>query len=206
MANGWDRAGRARRDFAELIEGLEPAQLDAATPCGEWTPRHLLGHLTSFVDIGLGAFFANLAKHRFNYDAAADTLARRHAERPVDELVAALRNKADKKAWLPIFPETMTVADAVIHTQDVRRGVGIDATPDEEQLREVLGFLSTHKMASNLGGPDLSGLSFSATDLDWSHGSGPAVEGPAEALMMAMAGRAVLDELSGDGVDRLRPT
>jgi len=204
MAGGWERAGRARREFADLIEGLEPDQFDAATPCGDWTPRHILGHLTSFVDIGFGAFFANMARHRFDYDAAADTMARRQAERPVDELVATLRSKAEKTAWLPIFPETLTVADAVIHAEDVRRGVGSKTTPDQDLLREALEFLTTHKMAKNLGGPDLSGLSLSATDLDWSNGSGPSIEGPATTLMLAMAGRAVLDDLGGDGVDRLR--
>ena len=39
-----------------------------------------------------------------------------------------------------------------------------------------------------------------ATDMDWSHGNGPEVTGPAEALVMMMAGRLVaLDELTGEG-------
>jgi hypothetical protein len=39
-----------------------------------------------------------------------------------------------------------------------------------------------------------------ATDLDWSHGSGPEVRGSGEALLMAMAGRrAALDDLDGPG-------
>ena len=45
------------------------------------------------------------------------------------------------------------------------------------------------------------GLSFVATDLDWRRGTGPAVEGSGEALLMAIAGRtAALPELSGPGV------
>ncbi len=44
------------------------------------------------------------------------------------------------------------------------------------------------------------GLTFAATDLAWTTGKGPAVEGPGEALLMAMAGRpAALPELSGPG-------
>jgi hypothetical protein len=44
-----------------------------------------------------------------------------------------------------------------------------------------------------------------ATDSEWTHGSGPAVSGPALALVMAMTGRpAALDDLSGDGVEILR--
>jgi hypothetical protein len=44
------------------------------------------------------------------------------------------------------------------------------------------------------------GLRLTATDMDWSHGNGPEVTGPAEALVMMMAGRLVaLDDLSGEG-------
>jgi len=204
MADGWERAARARREFADLVEGLDEQQLDGPTPCGQWTPRHILGHLVSFVDQGLGSFFGNLLKHRFDYNRAADTQARAFATRPVDDLVATLRANAAKKAWLPVFPEELTVTDAVIHTQDVRRGVGLDGRPDDETLRLVLDFVTGHKQARNIGGPSLKDLSFRATDLEWSSGSGPTVEGPAESLMMAMAGRPVLDELSGDGVERLR--
>jgi hypothetical protein len=51
----------------------------------------------------------------------------------------------------------------------------------------------------------LAGLRFVATDLDWSAGSGPEVAGPAEALIMAMTGRAVaIAELDGPGVRILR--
>jgi hypothetical protein len=40
-----------------------------------------------------------------------------------------------------------------------------------------------------------------AADLDWSSGADPEVAGPAEALALAMTGRAVaLSDLSGDGV------
>ena len=44
-------------------------------------------------------------------------------------------------------------------------------------------------------------LHLEATDLDWSHGSGPDVRGTAEALLMAIAARpAALDNLRGEGV------
>ena len=40
--------------------------------------------------------------------------------------------------------------------------------------------------------------------MDWSHGDGPEVKGPAEALVMTMAGRLVaLDDLSGEGTATL---
>jgi hypothetical protein len=44
-------------------------------------------------------------------------------------------------------------------------------------------------------------LTLTATDLNWTTGQGPLVEGLAEALLMALAGRrGVASELSGTGV------
>ncbi|QNN55211.1 hypothetical protein [Nocardioides mesophilus] len=49
------------------------------------------------------------------------------------------------------------------------------------------------------------GLRLVADDQDWSWGEGRAVDGPSEALAMALAGRAVaVDDLSGPGADLLR--
>jgi hypothetical protein len=50
-----------------------------------------------------------------------------------------------------------------------------------------------------------TGLRFTATDVTWTHGDGPEVQGPGEAILLALAGRPVaLDELTGDGLASLR--
>ncbi|AOP52838.1 hypothetical protein BLSMQ_1126 [Brevibacterium aurantiacum] len=51
----------------------------------------------------------------------------------------------------------------------------------------------------------VDGLQFEATDMDWKHGSGPAVFGPAQALLLGITGRAeAVSSLSGDGVELLK--
>ena len=51
----------------------------------------------------------------------------------------------------------------------------------------------------------IAGLTLRATDIDWSHGTGPEVSGPITAIVMAMTGRkAVAGELAGDGVATLQ--
>ncbi len=48
------------------------------------------------------------------------------------------------------------------------------------------------------------GLRLTAPDIDWTHGSGPTVSGPGEALLVALAGRpSGLTDLTGDGVPTL---
>lgn len=205
MTDGWTLAAEARNAYADLVDGLETAQTKAPTMCGSWDVHHVTGHLASFVDVGFGGFFLNMARHRFDYDRAAETLAQRMAERPMADLVASLRSKASKRSAIPIFPGEMTAMDVTVHSQDVRRALGIDGVPGAEQIQSALRFLTTHKQASSIiGKGTLDGLTFEATDLGWSHGDGPAVSGRAEALLMGMTGRPVWDELSGDGVDTLR--
>ncbi len=72
-------------------------------------------------------------------------------------------------------------------------------------VETALDFMTGHRMARGIADPATrDGLRFEASDLDWSAGEGPTVRGPGEAMLLAMAGRPVLDELSGDGVSTLR--
>lgn len=50
----------------------------------------------------------------------------------------------------------------------------------------------------------IRGLRLRATDIDWTHGHGPEVTGPGEALLMAMSGRpTALADLDGPGLATL---
>jgi len=67
----------------------------------------------------------------------------------------------------------------------------LDALPD------IGGFLKSKKKAA--------GLRFVANDIEWSHGDGPEVRGPAESLVLVMSGRpAGLDQLEGDGLPEMQ--
>jgi uncharacterized protein (TIGR03083 family) len=96
------------------------------------------------------------------------------------------------------FGGRIALTDGMIHQQDIRRSVGIPRTIDQERLRTALDFA---RFAPTIRGAwRARGVRLVATDLDWSHGSGPEVRGSGEALLMAMAGRrAALDDLDGPG-------
>jgi hypothetical protein len=132
-------------------------------------------------------------------------MANRQLERPVVDVLATLRANATKSAPLPSFPEEMSVTDVAIHTQDVRRPLGLPGLLDESLLRTALNFLTTHKKANLLiDRRSIDGLRFEATDIDWSFGEGSEISGTAEAIMMGLANRPVLDDLHGDGLDAWR--
>ena len=206
MGKEWEVAGTARRDFAELIESLDDKQLEAETWCEGWTPKHVLAHLVGFVDVSLPKFFFNIARNKFNFDAASVAAANKAVdERTVDEMVASLKAKSTQASKLPSFPEGLTVADVAVHTQDVRCALGLDGELSAEVLTGALTFMTTDPKAQKIFEiPSLDGLSFEATDTGYTSGSGKAVAGSGAAIITALMGRPTLDELSGDGVADLR--
>jgi hypothetical protein len=96
------------------------------------------------------------------------------------------------------------LADTVCHSADIRRPLGIKRSAPEDTVVEVAESLK------GVGFPvgaskRIAGLRLTATDVAWSTGNGPSVEGPAESLILAMAGRpAGLDDCTGDGVAVLK--
>jgi hypothetical protein len=53
-------------------------------------------------------------------------------------------------------------------------------------------------------GVDITGVRLRATDLDWSAGDGPLVEGRGRDLLLVVAGRRLpADRFAGDGAERL---
>lgn len=97
-----------------------------------------------------------------------------------------------------MFGGRIALTDAVIHHQDIRRPLGIGREVPAERLRCALDFAV---MAPPLRARKrVRGLELIATDISWRTGSGPFVEGPAEALLMSIAGRSsAVDELTGPG-------
>jgi uncharacterized protein (TIGR03083 family) len=120
-------------------------------------------------------------------------------------VLAADRPAAEIAARLPIVGYPGQLTDLQVHGQDMRRPLGLPHGLQLDRLRVSLDFLTGGRAAGFTPKRRLAGLRFVATDLDWSAGSGPDVAGPAEALIMAMTGRAVaVAELDGPGVRILR--
>ncbi len=206
MTDGWTLAAEARVAFADLCDTLTPEQENGTTLCVGWTPHLVAAHIATFIEVPLPKFMFTIAKNKGNVDAAFDVMARKLTERPMSDLVAAIRAKASKKAALPIFPAELTIVDAVVHAEDIRRGLGLPGESAPDLVRASLEFLTTSKKAKPMLETKglLDGLRFEATDSDWSHGDGPLVSGSSVDLLLAITRRPVDDQLTGDGVSILR--
>lgn len=96
------------------------------------------------------------------------------------------------------------LGEVVVHGDDIRRPLGLSYPPNPEAVTPCLDMYC--KASFPLGSKKrIAGLHLVATDIDWTHGDGPTVSGPALALLSAMTGRAAaLDSLTGDGLTTLR--
>jgi len=194
-----------RRRVADLVEHLSPAQLDAPSLCGDWTVKQVAGHLLSVVEKPPVGLFSMMLRSGFNLHRANARIARLMAERPADELADGLRRNAENPFRPPLvgFPGQLT--DLQVHGQDMRRPLGLPHGLTPDRLRISLDFLVGGRAVGFAPRRRLAGLRFEATDLDWAWGAGPALAGPAEALVMAMTGRPVaVTDLDGDGLPILR--
>lgn len=177
-----------RRELAEVLGELRPAQWDAPTLCDGWRVREVVAHTTTPFRTSAARVMWELLKARGDFNRMADRCARRDAARlTADELLASLRANLDHP-WAPPGggPEGALSHD-LIHGLDITVGLGLERRPPPQRVAVVLGGLRPKNVA--FFGVDLGGVDLRATDLDWHYGSGSPVEGLAGDLLLAICGR-----------------
>ena len=197
----WDAVRDEMLNLAERLAGLNDDQWNSPSLCDLWRIRDVLAHVTAGAEgaFGVGAIFAGVLRYGFNYNrwVAADGRARGQQDPRVT--LKALRDAAANRKVLRGAKSVTALAHVLIHGQDMCRPLGIKRDLPEAHLVPVADFVrdDTHRFGTK---KRIAGLKLTATDMDWSHGLGPEVTGPAEALVMMMAGRLIaLDDLSGEG-------
>lgn len=198
------RTAANRRRLADFFDGLSDEQLDTRSLCPRWTVRQVLGHLVSPLTAGLGELVREVVRQRGSVNRASEAIAREAARRPVTELTALLRDRADVHGRAPGVGPMGQMTDGCIHLRDCARPLGLAADVTLDDWRMVLDWLPPG-VPGLVPRRRLRGLSLRADDQDWSWGNGDELTGPSEALAMAVSGRGVaLEDLSGAGVDVLR--
>jgi uncharacterized protein (TIGR03083 family) len=195
-----------RRITADLLATLTDEQLGTPSLCPEWTVKDVGGHLLMPLVTPMPKVMLAMARHRMNFDKASVGLSKDVARRSTADLVDGLRAKADSHFTPPGLGPEAPLTDLLVHGQDMRRPLGLqrDFVPARQLV--VLDFLVTGRGGRGFVPEErMADLAFAATDVDWTSGSGRPVTGTAEAIMMAMTGRAVaLADLAGPGVEVLR--
>lgn len=202
MADLSELAAAERRDLADYLETLTERQWDQPSLCVGWTVRDVVGHLPSYDELGWPGLFLLFARSRFSLDRCNQIGVEQSRRLTTEQLIARLRAHAVPRGVTAMFGSGIALTDGIIHHQDVRRALGQPRAIPEQRLVAALDFLPR---ARALPAPaNLRGLRLVATDVDWTHGTGPEVRGPGEALLVAFAGRPqALPDLTGPGLGML---
>ncbi len=197
----WATIAAERRALADQLETLDDAQWATRSLCGAWTVRDVAAHLVVPNKINVGRFLVTFAASRFNFERANVAMTAREAKHSPQEIVADIRTHAEGRFAPPGMGSVAPLTDILVHGQDIRVPLGLQTVRPVEPWAATLDFVVSKKAQRGFVGKPLPPLRFSATDLDWSHGSGDEVSGPAIALALALLGRpALIDQLSGPGV------
>ena len=202
MVTTTEMARDEREEFASFLDGLTPEQWNSPTLCEMWTVRDVAIHTVSYDELSAAGLVARFLKGRLNTDRINAIGVADYADRTPEQITAMIRAHAEPHGLTGGFGGRIALTDGMIHQQDIRRSVGIRRTIDPERLRTALDFA---RFAPTIRGAwRARGVRLVASDVDWSHGTGPEVRGTGEALLMAMAGRlAALDDLDGAGKAKL---
>ncbi|MFO7590726.1 MAG: maleylpyruvate isomerase family mycothiol-dependent enzyme [Acidimicrobiia bacterium] len=195
----WDESS----DIAAALGELQDAEFDAMSLCEGWRVRDVVSHMVVGHTAPMSKILVEVAKNGFSVPKGSFEISREygsaHSAAEIRDAWSAVARDHTRKGITKVISEKEGMVDLLIHHQDIRRPLGRPRTIPAERLTAALDALPT------IGGflkskQRMRGLSWRATDVDWTFGEGPEVSGPAEALILAASGRpAALPELSGDG-------
>jgi uncharacterized protein (TIGR03083 family) len=199
----WSVIHAERKSLADDLKPLTDEQWATMSLCDGWTVRDVLAHLTSAANLTPPAFLATLIGSGFSFEKLqAKGIAARRGGSPADTLAGF--EQAQTSVKHPPGPNDTWLGETIVHSEDIRRPLGIKHQYPTEAVVQVADFYKGSNLL--IGSKNrIAGLTLRATDTDWSHGTGPEAAGPILSLVMAMTGRtAALDDLAGDGVATLR--
>jgi uncharacterized protein (TIGR03083 family) len=196
-------AREERTELADFLASLRLEQWDQPSLCLGWRIRDVAAHAVSYEEHGLADLIKRLARARFRPGRLNEVALAEYAALDAQELVAFLREHLTPRGATARFGGRVGLVDAMIHHQDMRRPLGMRRQIPAERLLCALPFAVTAPPLRGFW--NARGVRLVATDLDWSRGKGPEARGPAEAVLMVLAGRGgVARELTGPGAPILQ--
>ena len=203
----WEMIDAERGELADVCDALTAEQWDAPSLCEKWRVRDVVGHLVGGANLGTGQAMVTLVKYGFRLGTMLEKTAIEAGSAPTSELASEMRGAVGARRKPPGVKPEGVLTDTVIHQQDIRRALGMSRTIAPEHVRVALDETAGTSNGLLPGKKRVAGLHLHATDMEWDIGEATALDvtGTGEALLMAMAGRAVaLADLSGSGVETLR--
>jgi len=191
-----EMARTERAELAAFLATLTPQQWEAPSLCAGWSVKDVVAHMFSYEELDTRGLVKRFLKGRIV--RANEVGVAEFAALGPQQLLDFVGSHLQPRGLTAGFGGMIALVDGMVHHQDIRRALGRPRTIPAERLKRVLQVVPGNPRLG--AGRRTRGLRLRATDLDWTHGNGPEVTGPGEALLMAMSGRpAAIDDLSGPG-------
>jgi uncharacterized protein (TIGR03083 family) len=193
-----------RRELADLAEGWTRDQWHTPSLCDGWRVQDVVAHVTMTAELPPSRYLLLAVRHGMRLDHMLDQVARKAGRATPEDILRRLRSATDSRRHPPGRAGRHVLSDALVHGLDIRRPLRIGRTIPADRLRIALDTMSGLD-AMPVARPRIAGLRLEASDLDWTIGDGQLVRGPADSLLLAIAGRAAgCEELQGPGLATLR--
>lgn len=179
--------------------GRTPGVWETRSLCAEWSVHQVLGHMLSTAMMTPPRFLMEMAKAGFKFPRFSAAGVAAWTKGTPQETIAEFR-AAQGRTTAPPGPVEAMLGEAVVHSEDIRRPLGLRRVYPEEALVRTADFFKGSNLL--IGSKNrIAGLRLKAEDVGWTHGEGPEVRGPMLSLVMTMTGRpAHLEDLAGDGL------
>ncbi len=198
-----DLIAAERRALADALSGLSADQWQGPSLCAGWTVAHVMAHLTMPFRISEQEFMLGLQRAGGRFTELSEEIANRDSQLPQAQLVSVLRDNAENPWSPPGGGLAGALSHDVIHGLDMTWLLAIEYPIGGQAMTTVLDSVTSPGDRSLFGLP-LDGIELSATDLDWSAGTGDQLAGRSRDLLLLLAGRKIRRELfDGPGAGRL---
>jgi uncharacterized protein (TIGR03083 family) len=202
MADVHAMAIQARDELYEDLQGLSDDDMAVMTCCDPWTVKHLIAHLTALGNQSVPNFMLGMLKARGSFDKFVNSDLQKYIK-STEQMKAGYEATLARTKPSP-GPKYVMLGEYTVHGEDIRRALGRRGEHPAERL-ELLAEMYAATKAPIDGKRRTEGLSFRATDGNWSIGEGPEIAGPGIDLVRAISGRLdAYDTLEGPGVDTLK--
>lgn len=196
----WEQMGH----LAELAKSLDESDWNQPSLCDGWRVRDVYGHMCLGHTYPLPKLLLGVARAGFDIDkGSAEESVAWASDRTTAEITDTIDHVATdhvRKGIARFIPDSDGYVDHVIHELDVRRPLVRPRPLADGRMVAALDAMTMKQGGGTKPKKRMAGLSFTATDVEWSNGEGPEVRGTGEALLLALANRDLtLGELDGDG-------
>src|SRR5256885_13940144 len=135
----WPAIFAERKALAADLDGITAQQWDTTSMCTEWTVRDVLAHMAASTRLSSASFLPKLIGSGFSLTKMQrKDIARERGSSP-DDTLRNFKSTMESKGRPPGPLNTM-LGEVIVHSQDIRRPLGITHQYPTDVLVDVANF------------------------------------------------------------------